>query len=193
MVSQSQTRNSPIQSIGIYFGSTNGDTARVATLAADLCTAHFASSVPELLDVAEFYLDDMPDFDLVLLGMPTWNIGQMQRDWEVIFPEYDNLDLTGIPVGLFGLGDQVAYPDTFADALAFLADKVQERGARLVGRWDPAADPEGYSFSGSWALVEGRFVGLVLDEINQPGATPERLRRWLAQIAAELAQLASIA
>jgi flavodoxin I len=140
----------------------------------------------ESLDIAEFYLEDMPTFDLVLIGAPTWNTGQMQKDWEAIFDEFDTLDLSGIPVALFGPGDQVGYPDTFADALAFFADKVRERGARLIGRWSVADDPAGYSFAASWALEDGSFVGLVLDEINQPSATESRLRLWLDQLWREL-------
>jgi flavodoxin I len=127
----------------------------------------------------------MRDFDLLLLGMPTWSVGQMQRDWQAVFEELDALELTGRPVALFGLGDQVGYPDTFADALAFLADKLQERGAHLFGAW-PA---DGYTFTSSWALrPDGHFVGLILDEENQPHLTTQRCTEWIAALRAEYLQ-----
>jgi len=56
---------------------------------------------------------------------------------------------------------------------------VRACGGRLVGAW-PAA---GYSFTNSWALEEnGCFVGLVLDEHNQPELSASRLDAWLAQV-----------
>jgi flavodoxin long chain len=175
--------------VAIYFGSTNGDTARVVQRLVSLC--EYTALAPrweiETIDVAAFFLDDMPTYDLVLIGAPTWDNGQLQRDWEGVFTEFDDLDLTDLPVALFGLGDQYGYPDTFVDALAFFADKLEARGACLLGRWDPASDPAGYHFTSSWALQDGRFVGLVLDEINQPEQSDARLRRWLAQVQAEFA------
>ena len=110
--------------------------------------------------------------------MPTWNTGQLQRDWEGVIDEFDSLDLTGKRVALFGLGDQIGYPDTFADALFFVADRVRARGGELVGAW-PA---DSYQFDGSWAYEDGHFLGLVLDEDNQPDLTVPRLETWLAQL-----------
>ena len=172
-------------SVGLYYGSTDGNTRRAATLIKSLCESPPPWASVELLDVADFYLEDMAEFDLVLLGAPTWNTGQMQRDWQSVFDEFDTLDLDGLPVALFGLGDQEGYPDTFGDALAFLADKVEERGARLIGRW-PAA---GYDFRQSWALRDGLFVGLLLDEHAQPEQSAARVARWLDQVRSEVAQL----
>ncbi len=173
--------------LALYFGSTNGDTARVAARFASLCEE--LPALPrwtvDLLDVADYFLEEMPTYDLVVLGVPTWNHGQMQSDWAAVFDEFDSLNLSGVPVALLGLGDQRGYPATFADALIFFADKLQERGARLIGRWNPALDPAGYTFDASWALQNGSFVGLVLDEVNQPQHSEPRLRRWLAQLRRE--------
>lgn len=167
--------------IGLFYGSTDGATAAVARRIADLCAEAGWAEV-ELLDVAEYDLGEMEAFAVLLLGIPTWNTGQMQRDWEAVFPEIAELDLTGKRVALVGLGDQAGYPDTFADALIFFADAVQERGATLVGRWPT----DGYDFRNSWAVQDGMFVGLVLDEINQPELTEGRLRAWLEQVRREI-------
>jgi flavodoxin len=78
---------------------------------------------------------------------------------------------------------RLGYPETFGDALFFIADRLRSRGATLVGQWPVA----GYDFSGSWAVEEGHFLGLMLDEDNQPELTAPRLADWLAQLAAEFA------
>jgi flavodoxin I len=174
-------------SIGIFYGSTNGDSARAAAEICRLCEDDPALqgwARCETVDIAEYELAEMLDFDLILLGTPTWNVGQLQKDWQAVFDEFDALDLSGKTVALFGMGDQVGYPDTFVDAIFFVADKAMERGARLIGRTSPA----GYAFTGSWALVDGVFLGLPLDEINQPELTEPRLRAWLAQVRREYSE-----
>ncbi len=165
-----------MKSIGLFYGSTNGTTAQVAGLIGQAFTRLGVTC--ELFDIADYYLDEMLTFDCLILGIPTWNIGQLQADWEAIFDEFDELDLTGKQVALFGLGDQFGYPDTFVDAMAFLADKVRERGAELVGAWPT----EEYSFRQSWAATGDQFVGLVLDEHHQAEQTLLRIAQWVQQL-----------
>jgi flavodoxin I len=62
-----------------------------------------------------------------------------------------------------------------------LYDFVIERGAKVVGAWPS----EGYEFSHSEAVVDGKFVGLALDLDNQSGLTEQRLEAWLQSIAAD--------
>ncbi|MBX3013799.1 MAG: flavodoxin [Caldilineaceae bacterium] len=167
--------------IGLFYGSTNGATAAVAGLIEQAFTAH---AIPiDCFDIADYLLETMLDFDQLILGVSTWNVGQLQKDWEAVFAEFDTLDLHGKQVALFGLGDQVGYPDTFLDALFFVADKVRERGATLVGAWPTA----GYTFTQSWAVEAGHFVGLALDEDNQAALTAARVETWVAQLRAEFA------
>jgi flavodoxin I len=166
--------------IGLFYGSTNGNTASVA----QLIQSQFADQAGlevELFDIADYYLEEMLDFDYLILGISTWNVGQLQRDWDAIIDEFDEIELSGKQAAVFGLGDQVGYPDTFGDAAFFLADKLESRGAKLVGAWPV----EGYFFSGSWALRNGRFIGLMLDEDNQRELTPERVTAWVRQLLEE--------
>ncbi|MCX6050037.1 MAG: flavodoxin [Chloroflexi bacterium] len=167
-----------MQSIGLFYGSTNGATAQVAQMIQGEFESTLGTKV-ELFDIAEFYLESMMDFDDLILGVSTWNIGQLQKDWEAVFEEFDTLDLTGKTIALFGLGDQIGYPDTFLDALFFIADKARERGAHLIGSWPVA----GYQFDQSWAVEDGRFIGLALDEDNQRDLTGARVAAWVEQVA----------
>ena len=169
-------------SIGLFYGSTDGNTARVARLI-QAAFAQRGGAVVELFDIADYYLAEMLAFDRLILGVPTWNVGQLQADWEAVLDEFDELDLAGRHIALFGLGDQRGYPDTFVDALFFVADKVQSRGAQLSGRWPT----DGYTFRSSWATVDDHFVGLVLDEHNQPELTGPRVEAWVQQLRSEWA------
>ncbi|MCE7989733.1 MAG: flavodoxin [Caldilinea sp. CFX5] len=165
-----------MKTIGLFYGSTNGATAAVAERIAATFTERGVTV--EQFDIADYLLATMLDFDPLILGVSTWNVGQLQADWEAVYPELDELDLTGKQVALFGLGDQVGYPDTFLDALFFVADKARERGATVVGQWPV----ERYTFNQSWAVEEGRFLGLAVDEDNQADLTQGRVTAWVDQL-----------
>ena len=122
---------------------------------------------------AEFY-------NHIILGIPTWDYGELQEDWEEIWDEINEVDFSGKKVALFGLGDQVGYPEWFLDAMGYLHSKVVARGAIPCGYWPV----DGYEFEESKALTpDGNFfVGLALDEENEFAQTAERIAVWCAQI-----------
>lgn len=154
--------------IGIFFGSDTGNTEKVAEkIAAKL------SLEPQ--DIAGNSSDIFDDYDLLILGTPTANYGEMQPDWDYFVPEMEDADLTGKKVALFGLGDQVDYPDSFLDAMGELAEMVEEAGGELIGEWPT----DGYQFNDSRAVKDGKFVGLALDEDRQPELTDDRIATWL--------------
>ena len=84
--------------VGIFFGSTDGHTAAAAAelkRELDAFTLPTGEASVELFDIADYYLEEMLDFDCLILGIPTWNHGQLQRDWEEVLEEFDTLDLSG--------------------------------------------------------------------------------------------------
>ncbi len=126
-------------------------------------------------DVADTDPREMMNYTYLILGIPTWGIGELQDDWLAALPVLEGLDLRKKTVALFGLGDQESYPDTFADALGRLYDALVETGCSFTGRWCTL----GYNFTESGALRGNDFVGLVLDEENQQEMTEIRIADWL--------------
>ena len=165
--------------IGLFYGSSTCYTE----IAAEKIRDWFGDDLVDIHDIAESPVILMEDYDFLILGIPTWDYGELQEDWENCWDDLDNLDLSGKAVALYGLGDQVGYPEWFQDALGFLWAKVVNQGARTVGAW-PA---EGYEFEDSKGLTddERRFVGLALDEENEFELSEERIDRWCRQIRAE--------
>ena len=126
-------------------------------------------------DIAETNLSEMMNYRNLIMGIPTWGIGEMQSDWLPVLSLLKNMDLTGKTVALFGLGDQESYPDTFGDAVGRLYDVLLETGCSITGTWN---GPD-YNFDRSKALREDGFVGLLLDEDNQADRTETRIKQWL--------------
>ena len=46
--------------------------------------------------------------------------------WDEMIPEIESLDLKDKKVALFGLGDQIGYPDNFVDGTGILADAFEK-------------------------------------------------------------------
>ena len=160
-----------LRDIGIFYGTSSGNTETVAMKIYE----RLGSDSATVRDVAESSPADLFPFKLLILGIPTWGIGEVQDDWADFLPQLEDLDLSGKKVALFGLGDQESYPDTFADALGTLYEALQGTGCEIVGSWSTL----GYEFMESSAVRNGMFTGLVLDEENQPQLTDIRVQDWL--------------
>lgn len=127
--------------------------------------------------------DKMENYKKLIIGTSTWSIGELQEDWDAFMPKLQKMDFTGKTVALFGTGDQVGYPDTFLDGMGMLYETFQYRGAKFIGFWPT----QGYDFTSPLPLLDhDHFVGLAIDEDNQPELTDERIKEWCKMIKPEL-------
>lgn len=163
-----------MSSVGVVFGSTTGCTADVASRIA--IRLHPLCSAP--VNIRYGRVDALLSHDGLILGVPTWGIGELQDDWERARNRLMREDFTGKLVALFGLGDQLGFPDHFLNAMGTLHEILAARGATMVGQWPT----DGYDFTASTAVRDGRFVGLALDENGQSSLTDERIRCWTDQL-----------
>ena len=165
--------------IGLFFGSDEGNTESVAYR----IQGQFAEGAVDIHDIADVTQLDFAHYDQLILGIPTWDFGQIQSDWEEFWDDLQEIDFTGKTVALFGLGDQFGYGDYYLDAMGMLHDVIVANGARIIGYWPVA----GYEFDASkaWLQDQGVFVGLALDEDQQEALTDTRVSQWCEQIKAE--------
>lgn len=162
--------------IGIFFGSSTGQTERVAEKLHQL----FGEDQAEVINVDIATREDLEKYPYLVFGTPTWGVGEMQDDWEDFMEILGKADLRGKKIALFGLGDQDTYPDSFADGVGMLYNKIKDK-ATIVGKWPK----NGYVFHESEAIRGNAFVGLILDQENQPGKTNERLAKWVEMLRKE--------
>ncbi|MBW7982915.1 flavodoxin FldB [Enterobacillus tribolii] len=166
--------------IGLFYGSSTCYTEMAAekireTLGEELITLHnLKDDSPDLMET----------YDILILGIPTWDFGEIQEDWEAVWERLPELNLKGKIVAMFGMGDQLGYGEWFLDALGMLHDRLAPLGVTFVGYWPT----EGYEFTSPKPLTPDgtRFVGLALDEVNQYDLSDERLQQWCIQIMQEI-------
>lgn len=158
-------------SIGIFYGSTGGNTESVAE---DIVSALGLEA--DVHDIADVGAERLNDYSHIIIGTSTWGDGELQDDWDDAFSAYEKLDFSGKTVAFFGLGDQEGYGEYFLNGMGTLYAAAVKKGAKVVGDgWST----EGYDYEDSEAVNEKGFVGLALDEDNQDDLTEERIQKWI--------------
>lgn len=161
--------------IGLFYGTQTGNTQ---TIAERIQQELGGEQMVDLFDIAEATADDFEPYSCIIIGCPTWNIGELQSDWDGFYDELDSIPFAGKKVAYFGVGDQVGYADNFQDAIGILEEKITSLGGTTVGHWPT----EGYDFNDSRAVRNGQFVGLAIDEDNQSDLTDSRVKTWVTQL-----------
>lgn len=134
--------------------------------------------VDNIINVTDLDSNVIADNDNLILGTSTWGAGEVQDDWYDGLKVIKNADLSGKTVALFGCGDSESYPDTFVGGMSEIYNAVKQAGANVIG----AVATDGYTFDDSESVVDGKFVGLALDEVNEDSKTDERIDNWVAEI-----------
>lgn len=174
--------------IGIFFGTETGSTRLVAKKLQRVLGDAVADKP---VNVAKAGIGDLLAYDALILGTPSYGVGDIpgrsagcfEPNWEEFFARLDEEpDFSGKKIALFGLGAQERYSERFASSLFALYVMFKSFGAQIVGQWPT----EGYVFEHSNAVVDGKFVGLVLDQRTQHMHTDDRLARWGALVVPQL-------
>lgn len=158
----------------IIYGSSTGTCQAVAEKIADI----LGVSSDDVIDVANISPSTPDTYSNLFLGTSTWGAGELQDDW------YDGLEclkkanLKDKTIALFGCGDSESYGDTFCSAIGEIYNALKDSGVRFVG----AVSTDGYTYDDSAAVIDGCFVGLAIDEVNEPDKTDSRICAWIDEI-----------
>lgn len=164
-----------MKKIGIIYGSTTGTCESLASQLAESLgvTTNDVYSADKLTDAL------IASYDVLILGTSTWGDGELQDDWYDGIKVLKNADLNGKTIALFGCGDSESYYDTFCDGMGILYEDLKDSGCVFLGN---RVSTDDYTFSDSMAVVDGAFVGLALDEVNESDKTSGRIREWVNEL-----------
>ena len=116
-----------MKNVSIIYGSTTGNTERVAQLLKENikdCTV----TVSNVTDAS----NEMIEADIVLFGSSTWGYGELQDDFASYYDNMGNLPLSGKSVAVFGCGDSASFGEMFCEAVNLIESKLEECGANLI-------------------------------------------------------------
>lgn len=162
----------------IIYGSSTGTCQAIAEKIAEKLGVNSS----DVFDVANIDADTAGDYTNLLLGTSTWGAGELQDDWYDGLEALKKADLAGKTVALFGCGDCESYGDTFCGAMAEIYDGLKDSGATFVGQ----VDTDGYTYDDSAAVIDGKFIGLPLDDVNEDDKTDGRIEAWIESIKGSL-------
>ncbi len=188
-----------MEKIGMFFGTETGTTRLIAKKMHKLLGDDIADKP---INVNRITPADMLRYDALILGTPSYGVGEIpgksagciEPNWEEFLVQMQapgfSPDFSGKRIAMFGMGAQERYSDRFASSLIALYNVFKDYGAEMIGDWSV----EGYTFEHSASIVDGRFVGLVLDHRTQGMYTDARIATWVAAIKPQLlAHLAAVA
>lgn len=158
---------------GIIYGSLTGKTADVARRIGSLLDV----KSEDIINVKDFAPSQISNYETLILGTSTWGKGEIERDWYDLLDGIESLDLKDKKIAIFGCGDQ-KMKKTFCSGVGELYQRLQKTGATFIAPFNADC----YNFEETAAKIDGQIVGLLLDEVNSPELTPERIVAWTDDI-----------
>ena len=167
-----------MKSTVVVYGSSTGTCEELASRIA----GKLGVDSSDVLEAASISPEQLDGYQNLILGTSTWGAGELQDDWYDGIAVIKKTNLSGKTVAIFGCGDSESYSDTFCGAMAELYNAAKEAGANVIG----SVSTEGYTFDDSDAVIDGKFIGLPLDEVNEDNKTDERIDAWVSEITPNL-------
>lgn len=164
-----------MKKIGLFYGTTGGRTTGVV----DEFDFNLRDEV-EIFNVANG-IEEIKNFENLILVTPSYGFGELEAHWEAVIEEFKKIDLNNKTLALVGLGSQTTFGESFVGGIEVLYNIIIKNNGKIIG----LTSTDGYNFEDCEAIVDGKFMGLVLDEENQDDMTPDRIYEWLEVIKKE--------
>jgi len=158
--------------LGIFYSFSTVNTKKIA----EKISTYFPNA--ELVNAETITEEQFLAFDSYILGVPTWFDGELPNYWDEFVPAIEDMDLSGKTFAIFGLGNQIEYPENFGDAIGIMTNLLENKGGKVIGETDIVD----YTYEKSTAIRNGKFCGLLLDEDNQSEMSNKRIEAWVSQI-----------
>ena len=102
-----------MKEIGLFYAMNAAKTSHIA----EKIREKLGHKEVEMIMIEKAWQNDFQAYDNLIVGASTWFDGELPTYWDEMIPEIESLDLKDKKVALFGLGDQIGYPDNRSRAL----------------------------------------------------------------------------
>lgn len=140
----------------------------------------------DVFTISEAEPEKLSEYDLLIFGGSTigadnWEDTHTTR-WYSFFEAMRKFDLNGTLGAIYGLGDQILYPEHFVDGMSVIREELSSTGIRFIGSWPV----EGYEHTDSKSIDGDHFIGLALDDDQQSDLSDDRISQWVSLLKSEL-------
>lgn len=118
-----------MKKIIIIYGSTTGNTEQLAHFIGNVLEEHDDLDVTTK-NVMDAGIEELPEYDVILLGSSTWGDGDLQDDFVDFYEQMKVLDLTAKTAAAFGTGDSSW--EHFCGAVDMLEERLIKCGADVI-------------------------------------------------------------
>ena len=165
-----------MKKIGIFYGPAGGSTERIAKQ----IQKEIGTDNADLMLIKDSKASDIDKYENIILGCSTiggetWGATKSKPDWDIFRPEFDKITYSGKVFALFGLGDHISYPRNFVDNMGTIGKTLISKKAKLIGQ----TNPKDYEFTDSDAVIDGKFIGLPIDEEFESEKSAGRVKIWV--------------
>lgn len=114
----------------LLYASTTGNTEVMTEAIADYLIDHGQEVVIKSFDFDLIEVEMIDEYDAVLVGTHTWDDGDLPYEVEDFYEELEDVDIKGMPFGVFGSAD--SFYDTYGGAVDLLSDRIRNLGGQLL-------------------------------------------------------------
>jgi len=144
--------------------------------------AYFTKDSIDVLTISEVDISNLAAYDFLIFGGSTIGADNWEdthtTKWYRFFEDLKGISLEGKSAAIFGLGDQVLYPEHYVDGMAIIRDELVKAGAKVIGSWPV----EGYEHTDSKSQEGDHFIGLALDDDHQGELSNDRIDKWVKDL-----------
>ncbi len=112
----------------IIYGTTMGNTEILAGKIDSVLKSREVETT--MKNVTDASVNELSEYDVILLGSSTWGDGELQDDFAVFYSDLEEVDLKGKKAAVFGPGDS-SY-ENFCEAVNILEKRLKKCGAELL-------------------------------------------------------------
>ncbi len=114
----------------MLYASATGNTELMAEVMVDYLEDRNDQVVIKTFDFDPIDVEEMLDYDAILIGTHTWDDGGLPYEIEDFYEQLESVDVTGKVIGVFGSAD--SFYDTYGGAVDLFYDHLENLGAVLV-------------------------------------------------------------
>lgn len=114
----------------MLYASTTGNTELMAEDIVAYLENKQHQVIIKTFDFDPIDVEELLDYDAVLVGTHTWDDGNLPYEVEDFYEELDEIDITGQIAGVFGSAD--SFYDNYGGAIDLIGVRLENKGATMV-------------------------------------------------------------